>query len=74
MFRDAFRGGRVGSIRRGHTRLFAPVLKNRRNRLAQVRETVVTSLALTVGSGHFGAVRDIPRAVLLHDGSELVVH
>ncbi len=54
-------------------RLLAPVLKNQGNRFAQVRETFVAGLAPTFGSGHVGAVRDVPGAVLLDNRREFVV-
>jgi len=50
------------------------VFKDQFNRLTKVRQTFFTRLALTISPGHFGAVRDIPRTVLLDYGGELVAH
>ena len=50
------------------------MFKNQCNRLTKVRQTFFTRLALTVSTGHFGAVRDIPRTILLDYRRELVAH
>ncbi len=51
-----------------------PVLQNESDRFAEIRQTLFTRLALTVGSGHFGAVRDVPWAISLDNRRELVAH
>ncbi len=50
------------------------MVKYERNRLAQVGQTFLPRLALTVRPWHFGAVRDKPWAVLPDDCRELVAH
>jgi hypothetical protein len=50
------------------------VLKNKGNRLAEVRQAFFPRFALTVGTRHFGAVCEVPWAVLLDDRRELVAH
>lgn len=50
------------------------MLQHESDRLAETRQALFTRLALTVGSGHFRAIRDVPRAVSLDDRRELVVH
>lgn len=50
------------------------VLKNQGNRLAKVCQAFLARLALPVGAWHFGAVPDIPGAVLLDYRREFVAH
>jgi len=52
----------------------AGVLPNQRNCLAQTREAFFTRFAWTVGAGDLGAIRDIPWAIPLDNGCELVAH
>src|ERR1019366_4395850 len=58
----------------GAQRFLSPMLKDEGNRLTKVRQAFFPRLALTVGAGHLGAVRDVPWAVLLDDRSEFVAH
>ena len=50
------------------------MLKDQRNRFAEVRQAPFARIPLTVCARHFGTVRDVPGAVLLDDGRELIVH
>jgi hypothetical protein len=50
------------------------VLQNEGDRLAKVRQAFFARRALTIGPRHFGAVGDVPWAVLLDDRRKLVVH
>jgi len=50
------------------------MLKNKGNRLAEVRQAFFPRFALTIGAGYLGAVRDVPWAILLDDRGELVAH
>ena len=50
------------------------VIENQGNRLAKVRQTFLARFALPIGAWHFGAVPDIPWAVLLDDRREFVAH
>ena len=52
----------------------ASVLQNEDYGLAKTRQAFFTRFALAVGAGHFGAVRDVPWAILLDNRHELVVH
>src|SRR6266851_6141128 len=52
----------------------ASVLQDQDNRLAKVRQAFFTRFPLAVGSGHFGAICDVPWAVLLDNRHELIVH
>ncbi len=55
-------------------RLFPSMLQNQSNCFAQVREAFLTRFSLAVGAGHFGAVCDVPGAILLDNRGEFVVH
>ena len=48
--------------------------KNKRNRRAKVLQTLFLRFALTVGAEHFGAVCDVPWAVLLDYRRKLIAH
>jgi hypothetical protein len=50
------------------------VFPNEGNRFAKVRQTFLTRFALAIGAGHFGAIGDVPRAVLLDNRCKLIVH
>ncbi len=50
------------------------MFKNEGDRPSQILQTFLARLALAVRSRHFGAVPDVPGAVLLDDGRELVAH
>ncbi len=50
------------------------MLQNESNRLAKIRQALFTRFPLAVGSGHFGAIRDVPGTVLLNNRRELIVH
>jgi hypothetical protein len=63
-----------GIGRQGTQGFLSPVFKDQCNRLTKVRQTFFTRLALTISSGHFAAVRDIPWTVLLDYSGELVAH
>ena len=60
--------------RQGAQGLLAPVLQDEGNRLAKVRQAFFTRVPLTIGPGHFGAVRDVVFAVSLDNRRELIVH
>jgi hypothetical protein len=64
----------LGIGRQGTQGFLSPMFKNQCNRLTKVRQTFFTRLALTIRSGHFGAVRDIPWTILFNYRSELVAH
>ena len=63
-----------GIGREGAQGLLAPVLQNQGNRLAKARQTFFTRFSLSVSTRDFGAIRDVPWAVLFDDRRELVVH
>jgi hypothetical protein len=44
------------------------------NCFAEVLQTLLPGFALPICSRHFGTIRDVPGAVLLHDHGELMVH
>src|ERR1700720_12595 len=50
------------------------MLQDEGDRFAEIRQALFTCFPLTVGAWHFRTVRDVPRAVLLDDGRELIVH
>ena len=64
----------LGVGRQGAQGFLSSVLKNKSNRLAQVRQTFFSRFALAVGAGYLGAVSDVPWAILLDDRRELIVH
>jgi hypothetical protein len=64
----------LGVGRQGTQGFLASVLQDEDNRLAKVREAFFTRFPLTVGSGHFGAICDVPWTVLLDNRRELIVH
>ena len=64
----------LGVGRQGTQGFLASVLQDERNRLAKIRQAFFTRLTLAVGSAHFGAIRDVPWAVLLDNRRELIVH
>ena len=49
-------------------------LEDEGDRFPQVRQALFPRFALAVRSRDLGAVRDVPLAVLLDDGCELVAH
>src|SRR5450759_1002581 len=61
----------LGVRRQGTQGFLASVLQDEGNRLAKVRQAFFTRFPLAVGSGHFGAIRDVPWAVLLDNRCEL---
>ena len=63
-----------GVWRQGTQGLFASILQDEGNRLAKARQAFFTRFPLAIGSGHFGAIRDMPRAVLLDNRRELIMH
>ena len=60
--------------RQSTQRFFASVLKNQFNRRAQARHALLSRPALTVRARHFGAVCDVPWAILLDYRRELIAH
>ena len=64
----------LGVGKQGTQRFLPSVLQDEGNRLAKVRQAFFTRFPLAVGSGHFGAVRDVPWAVSLDNRRELIVH
>jgi hypothetical protein len=50
------------------------MLKNKGERLVEVRQAFFTCFALTVGTRHLGAICDVPWAILLDDCRELIAH
>ncbi len=58
----------------GAKRILKSMLKDQRNRCAEVRQAFFARFPLTVCARHFRTVRDVPGAVLLDDGRELNVH
>lgn len=50
------------------------IVEDERNGLAQVRQTFLARLALTVRARHLSAIRNVPGTVLLDDCGELVAH
>ena len=63
-----------GIGRQGTKRFFPPVFQNEGDGLPKVRQTFFPRPSLAVGAWQFGAVCDVPRAVLLNNRGELVVH
>lgn len=62
-------------IRRQRAQGFlSTVIQNQSDRLAKICQTLFTRLALAVRPRHFGAIGDIPGAVLLDNRREFVVH
>ena len=53
--------------------IFSPILQDEGNRSRKILLTFFYGLTLTVGTGDLRAVADVPLAVTLDDGSELVV-
>ena len=64
----------LGVGRQGTQGFLASVLQDQSNCLPKVRQAFFARFSLAVGSGHFGAVRDVPWAVLLDNSRELIVH
>ena len=64
----------VGLYWEGAGRFFAPMFEHHCDRPSKTRKAFVAGPALAVGSGHLRAIRDKPRAVLLDNGGEFVVH
>ena len=63
----------LGVGRQGTQGFLASVLQDKGNRLVKVRHAFFTRFPLAVGSEHFGAIRDVPWAVLLDNRRELIV-
>ena len=51
-----------------------PMLDDQGNRFAQIRQALFTRFPLAIRTGHFGAVSNIPRAILLDNRGEFVAH
>ena len=64
----------LGLGRQGTQGFLASVRQNERNCLAKVRQAFFTRFPLAVGTGHFGAIGDVPWAVLLDNRRELIMH
>jgi len=60
--------------RNGSQRFIAPVFQNERDGGPQVVQAFFMRQALPVGTGYFGAIGDIPRAVLLDNRCKFVPH
>ncbi len=58
----------------GPQRLFPPVLQDQRDRFPKASEAFFPGRSLTVGSGHFGAISNVPRAIPLDNRRELIAH
>ena len=63
-----------GIGRQSAQRFLSSVFKNEGNRRPKVRQTVFLRFALTVGARHFGAVCDVPWAVLLDYRRKPIAH
>jgi hypothetical protein len=50
------------------------MLQDQRNGFAKVREAFLPRFALAVSARNFGAIGDMPRAVLFDDSGEFIVH
>jgi hypothetical protein len=62
-------------VGRQRTQRFLPsVIQNERDCLTKVSQAFFARSSLAVGAGHFSAIRDVPRAILLDNRRELVMH
>jgi hypothetical protein len=50
------------------------MFQNQRDGLTEIREALFMRLALTIRTGNFRAVRNVPRAFFLNDRSEFITH
>ena len=63
------------SVRRQRAEcLLSTMFQNQRDGLTKIREALFTRFALTISTGNFRAVRDVPGTVLLYDRREFVTH
>jgi hypothetical protein len=65
---------RLSVGRQGTKGFLASVLQDESDRLAKVRQAFFTRFTLTIGSGHFGAIRDVIWTISLYNRRELIVH
>jgi hypothetical protein len=63
-----------GVWRKGTQGLLPSVVQDEGDCLTKVSQAFFTRFPLAVRPGHLGAIRNVPRAILLHDRSELVMH